>query len=168
MEILHTFGFDIQLFIAQVINFLILAYIFKRFLYKPLLKLVKNREETIQKGLQDAEDAAVALQKAEEKRDKIIKDASIEAKKIITEARVAADGVKDEMLEKARIEGEVIMKNAREQAQLEIERIEREGERVAVALAASLLEKTLGDSIDKTSREKIIERTVSQIKKYEN
>ena len=52
MEILNNFGFQPTLFIAQIVNFLILAYVFKRFLYKPILKTLKDRQKTMKRTVQ--------------------------------------------------------------------------------------------------------------------
>jgi F-type H+-transporting ATPase subunit b len=50
MEILNQFGLDWKLFIAQIVNFLVIAYIFKRFLYKPILDALHKRNDAIKKG----------------------------------------------------------------------------------------------------------------------
>lgn len=168
MEILDSFGFDIQLFLAQVVNFLILAFLFKKFLYKPILGMIQNREKTISKGLKDAEQAGKELEKANVEREKILSDASSEAKKILADTKSSAEAMRDEILAKSRTDAEKIMQDARTQAELEIERIRGEGERVAVSLTASLLEKTLTGVIDSATQKKIIENTVKDIKKYEN
>jgi F-type H+-transporting ATPase subunit b len=51
--------------IAQIINFLILVYLLKRFLYKPILNAIDEREKRIASQLEDA-----AKQKAEAIRKK--------------------------------------------------------------------------------------------------
>lgn len=168
MEVLHTFGFNAQLFLAQVVNFLILAYIFKRFLYKPLLAIIKKRKDEIELGLRNAEDAKVALERAETEQERIISKANIEAKKIISDTKESAEALREEILSRSRAEAEKIVMNASAQAELELARVASEGEKIAVALAASLLEKTLGTTLDAPTREKIVKKSISEIKKYEN
>ncbi|TLP72852.1 F0F1 ATP synthase subunit B [Maribacter sp. ACAM166] len=51
--------------IAQIVNFLILVWLLKRFLYKPVLKAVDERKKKIEARLEDA-----AMRKAEAKKDK--------------------------------------------------------------------------------------------------
>src|SRR5437870_10658982 len=58
MEILKNFGFEPILFIAQIVNFVIIYLILKKFLYKPVLKLLKDRKQTIAGGLKQAEESA--------------------------------------------------------------------------------------------------------------
>jgi hypothetical protein len=83
MEIFEQFGFDLKLFAAQIVNFLVIAFIFKKFLYKPILDTLQKRKAAIKKGLKDAEDASLALEKAEESKEQILNKASKEAESII-------------------------------------------------------------------------------------
>ena len=49
--------------VAQIINFLILIWLLKRFLYKPVLKAIHDREKKIAAQLQDAEAKKTEAQK---------------------------------------------------------------------------------------------------------
>src|SRR5665647_1757282 len=49
--------------IAQIINFLILVWLLKRFLYKPILKAIDEREEKIAAQIKDAEAKDVTAKK---------------------------------------------------------------------------------------------------------
>ena len=91
---------------AQVINFLILVWLLKRFLYKPILNAIDEREKRIAKELADA-DAKKAEAKAERDEfqhkneefdkqrasllDKATAEAKTERKRLLDEARQAAD-----------------------------------------------------------------------------
>jgi F-type H+-transporting ATPase subunit b len=56
--------------IAQVINFLILVWLLKRFLYKPILKAIDDREKQIAAQIEDAEAKKVAAAKDAEEFQK--------------------------------------------------------------------------------------------------
>ena len=49
-------GFDWSTFVLEIINFLILIWILKRFLYKPVLDVIEQRQAAISKKLQQAEE----------------------------------------------------------------------------------------------------------------
>ena len=51
MELLKDFGFDPILLTAQIINFLIVLVVLKKFMYKPVLDMLKKRENDIKKGI---------------------------------------------------------------------------------------------------------------------
>jgi len=60
---MNGLGIDWQLLIAEIINFVILLLILKRFLYKPFLRLLEQRRVKIEEGIKKAEEAEKSLQK---------------------------------------------------------------------------------------------------------
>ncbi len=63
MEIIKNFGLNPILLAAQIVNFLIIFFILKKFLYKPVLNVLNKRQVTIKEGLKQAEEARVKLEK---------------------------------------------------------------------------------------------------------
>jgi len=65
-------GFDWSTFALEIVNFLILVWLLKRFLYKPVLDMVERRRASVEKTLADAENAreeARRLQAGYEERE---------------------------------------------------------------------------------------------------
>lgn len=87
-SLIAAFGIDIRLITIQVINFVVLAGLLSYFLYKPLLRLLSEREEKIRQGLEDADNAGKALAGAEAEKRRILTDAERAAAEI--EARAEA------------------------------------------------------------------------------
>jgi F-type H+-transporting ATPase subunit b len=94
---------------AQVVNFLILVWLLKRFVYKPILHAVDAREKRIAKELADADTKKTEAEKEREKfqkkneafdqqRDELLSKAKDEAKaerqRLLDEARQAADALR--------------------------------------------------------------------------
>jgi F-type H+-transporting ATPase subunit b len=94
---------------AQVLNFLILVWLLKRFLYKPILHAIDAREQGITKELEDADTKKIEAEKEREKfqkkneefdrqRDQILSKAKDEVKgerqRLLDEARQAADALR--------------------------------------------------------------------------
>lgn len=92
--------------IAQVLNFLVLVWLLKRFLYKPILDAIDAREERIALAVMEAKDKKIeALQERDDfrlrnkefdqKRDTLLaqatKEAQAEGKRLRSEAREAAN-----------------------------------------------------------------------------
>ncbi|HVT01255.1 MAG TPA: F0F1 ATP synthase subunit B, partial [Patescibacteria group bacterium] len=109
MELFKDFGFDPVFFTAQIINFLIIAFVFKKFLYKPVLKTLKDRQKEVKQGLIDAENAHKSLEEAENRKDQIIKKATEEAEKIIEETKISAEEMRAELNSVAKREAERII-----------------------------------------------------------
>jgi len=167
MEILDQFGFDIKLFVAQIVNFLVIAFVFKKFLYKPLLGILEKRKATIKKGLLDAEHAQKALAEAEERKDEILSKAGKEAERIINEAKNQATIARDSMLEDTKKELSIMMEKTQEQIQLEKENFKKEAKNMSLEISRQVLEVTISTLFDKKDQETLIKRGVTKIKGHE-
>ena len=88
--------------IAQLINFLILIYLLKRFLYKPILNAIDARELRIANELDDAkkkqEQADVEKQQYQDLNDQLLKSKAT----LLTQAQTEANQAKEQMLNEAR------------------------------------------------------------------
>lgn len=92
--------------IAQIVNFLILLLLLKRFLFKPILKAIEERENKIKSQIEDAE---TKVQEAEEaKKDFQEKNQAIEEKRksLLEEAKEDAQEKRKTLLENARKDAE--------------------------------------------------------------
>lgn len=167
MEILNQFGFDIKLFIAQIVNFLIIAFVFKKFLYKPILQTLKKREETIKKGLEDAKLASEALENAQTRQDDILQKASLEAEKILAEAREQAKVSHDAIIEDTHKEVEKMLNQAHSQIESDRENFKKEVRNVSLEVSRKILEETIVGLFDKKEQESLITKGVKKIKNNE-
>ena len=165
MEILKTFGFDPILLGAQIINFLIIFYLLKRFLYKPVLGMLKTREDKIKEGIKQAEEARVTLEKTLEEEKKIFAKAHDESKILIADAKNQALEVARGIEDNTKKQTEKILLDAKAQIEQDAKRMEQElGEKISV-LAEGLLEKSLQGVIGEKEQKQIIEKAVKNIKK---
>ncbi len=89
-QIIQAFGIDTRLIIIQIVNFSLLMTALGYFLYKPILNLLREREEKIAQGLKDAEDAAKAKTEAGTEKQAIVAQAHSEAEAIGARARESA------------------------------------------------------------------------------
>jgi len=103
----------IGLIFWMLIAFSILLFILGKFAWKPILKLLHEREESIEKALQAAEDAKAEMLKLQANNEQIVAEARKQADAIIKEARE----MKEKMVSEAKIaaanEADKIMKNAK-------------------------------------------------------
>ncbi len=90
-QLIQAFGIDVKLIVVQIINFTILVAVLSYFLYKPVLKLLAEREEKVRQGIKDAETAARALSEAEGEKQTVLATAHKEAEAIAKRAKTFAD-----------------------------------------------------------------------------
>lgn len=162
MELLDKLGIDWRLLVAQLVNFLILVLVLYKFLYKPLLKMLEGRKEKIEKGLRDAEQLGVELERTKELQAAEIQKAKQEARGIIEEAgkRAEAAGAETKLKTKAEVEKLItVAKNQmiEEKAKMMVE-IKKETAELVIAVA----EKVVGKIIDAKIQNKLIEDTLKE------
>src|SRR6266566_9720273 len=86
----ETFGWNLWLFLSQVISFLIVALLLRRFAYKPILALLEERRRRIEEGQLNAEKIRKELAEAEKRYQEIVAKGNADAQRIIDEARESA------------------------------------------------------------------------------
>lgn len=163
MEIFKDFGFQPEFFVAQIINFLILAFIFKKYLYKPVLKVLKDRQTKIKQGIEDSEKAGIALATAEEQKDEILKRASQEAERIIESTRNEAQELKNSLMDRAKEDADRIIADGHEQAKIEFEKADAAAKIIALDLSKKVLERILDDLFTKDEKAKILKKNIQKL-----
>jgi F-type H+-transporting ATPase subunit b len=142
-----TFGFDTKIFLSQVISFIIVALVLKRFAYKPILAILEERRQRIAEGLLNAEKIKQQLAEAEQRHAEILAKANAQAQKMIDEARESASHVAERKEQEAIAAAEQIIAKAREATVIEHEKtmadLKRELGRLVVDTTAKVTGKVL-------------------------
>lgn len=163
-EIIKTFQIDWKLLIAQAINFAIVAGVLWWFAVKPLLKLMQNRTETIEKSLNDAQRIESELKATEERKAEEIVKAKQEAQKILATAQKQAEANKQEILTAAQDSLQQLKNKARQEIISAKEQMLGEVKTAVADLVVLTVEKVLSKELNKAEQEKIITETIKQIK----
>jgi F-type H+-transporting ATPase subunit b len=111
-QLIEAFGIDLRLIIIQVFNFGILMAALTYFLYKPVLKMLNEREEKIAQGMKDAQEAGAAKAEATEEKKAVIAAANKEAEAMTARAKDHAVVKADEIVADAQKKAEQVVKDA--------------------------------------------------------
>lgn len=168
MEILGNFGINPILLVAQIVNFLLIFYLVKRFALKPILQLLKNREKTIKDGLQQAEEARVMLEKASEKEQAILKKAQSEAKSLLADAKREREEMLAQSEERTRVQAEKMLAEAREQINRETQEVEKRLSAHVSALAVQMLQKSVTELFTEKDQKNVLDNALKKLGKRTN
>lgn len=161
---MEKLGVDWRLFIAQVINFLVLFFVLRKFLYKPMVAMLERRRETIEKSLEDAKKISEASAVAAAQKEEIIREARREAGKIIEEAVVRADALKEEKVLLTKKEVEKIIEQGRvqlaEEKQSALRSVRAESGALVVSAVEAILKGLPHEKLDKS----LVEESLKKIK----
>ncbi len=154
---------DPGLFIWTIITFLVLLYLLKRFAWSPLLKALDERQETIRKSLDDAEQATQELQRMQQKSAQIIAEAHGEAQSIVAKSRAAAETVREDLKRKAKEEAGALVRGAQRQIQLETARAIQQIRHEVVDLSLTVASKLIKKNLTQEDNDALIQDSLSQI-----
>ncbi len=150
LTILGKIGFDWQVALANLFNFLIIFFVLKRFAFKPIGKIIKERQDRINEGLMNAESNEKILLNTKKEYEAVLLEARIQASQLIQESKKEASITKEKILGQTKDEVDLMLKNGKKSLELEKVKILDSARQEIVDLVVKTTEKVLGNKVDKT------------------
>ncbi|BCB27321.1 ATP synthase subunit b [Sulfurimicrobium lacus] len=144
--------FDLTTFILEVINFLVLVWLLKRFFYRPVLGVIEKRQAETAKTIADA--AAIRLEAEGLKSECLGRLAGVDQERAAARAELAEEIAAERVRRLATVEAEVNTDRQRRQMLEERERSEREAAleheavNIAVRFASRFLDRLAGPELE--------------------
>lgn len=149
----------------QVVNFLILVWLLKRFLYEPVMKAVQDRKAMLGTAMDEAESARQAAQK--EKAGYVAQKKALAAERqtVLAEARSDAAKERDRIVAAAKAKADDAMRAAKatidQERQAVLGKLKQEAAGVAVALAEQILGASTSPDLSTTFLDRLEEKIVA-------
>lgn len=166
-ELIYELGIDWKLLLAQIINFCILLFILKRFLYSPLIKFMNTRREKIIEGLEDARKGKEEFEKIQELKDMEMAKIRKQAEKIIQKAKEIGNEKQKELLKQAEEKTKKIFLEAKNKIEIEKEKTLKQMQQDIAHLAIAATEKILQENINEKQEKKLINSVFNKLKENE-
>ena len=163
-DLMSTLGIDWPILIFQIVAFLILLYLLKKFVYPWLMKSVDERQSEIQSA---SEAAAAAEQKAADAQadiQKMMKEARAAASDIVATAKEEATAAVESAEQKAKSKSEAIVATAHEQIEKDVLAAQKMLRNETIDLVALATEKVVGKAISADIDNTIITTAVKEAK----
>ena len=164
MEILEDFGVEPILLLAQVVNFVILLYILKRFLYKPILKVLEERKKRIETSVKQSEEMQKRFDEITKKQTEILDKAKVESEQIIEGAKNEAKILADQIQLNATNAGNETIKRTQQTLEIEKQKMINEAKREIVDVVTSITEKVVQKNLTKGDKERLVRQALTEIK----
>ena len=159
---------DPGLFIWTIVTFLVLLGLLAKFAWGPLLKALEERQETIRKSLDDADQATQDLKRLHQESAQIIAAARADAQSIVAKSRVAADTVREDLKQKAKEEADALVRGAQRQIQLETARAVQQIRHEVVDLSLAVASKLIKKNLTQEDNDALIQDSLTQIDASQN
>lgn len=147
-SLIETFRVDLTLLIAQAVNFGIVIAALYFFALKPLTRLLEERRQKIERGVQEAEEARQRHAEAEQAYQHKLQEARSEATQIVEQAKTNAEQEQEQIVASAREEVAELMRREQEKRERERAQLVNEVKRDSGELVVSALEAMLKEGVD--------------------
>ena len=156
---------SIGLLFWMTLSFAILLFILGKFAWKPIMKMIKERENSIEEALQAAEKTKLEMANLHISNEKLLKEAKEERELMMREARKVKDGIIAEAKQKAINEANLIMESARQNIQNEKMAAITDLKNQIASLSIEIAEKILtAELADKEKQNQLINKLLAEVK----
>jgi len=142
-QLLDQLGVDWHLLLSQAFNFALLLIVLRFYVYKPLLKIMRDRKDRIEEGLTKADEADRRLVEVDAIGKGKIKAAEAEALGILKKTEFDAKSLEEKMLAEAKRKEAAAMKNMDDALRAKEAEASRAMEKEAAALVRMAIVKAV-------------------------
>lgn len=163
MQTLDVISVNIWHILISLCNLAILFFVLKKFLYKPVRKMLSQRQKTIDDKYAEADKALSDALGAKEKYEKQLEKADSDAQNIIKKAADTADERSKEIISSAKNEASLISQRAHNDAELEKRKAKEEIKDEIISVSTLLAEKLLEREISEDDHREMIDSFIENI-----
>ena len=149
-KITHDFGLSLPFFLAQVVNFCVVAVVLWKFAFKPVLATLDERNRKIADGLRYTDEMKAKLEAVQQESAASAKRAQAEATRVIEEARKSAKEFFEKQTQETAAKAGDILAKAEQAIELEKKKMLAEARteiaRLVVETTQRVLSKELSDA----------------------
>ena len=153
---------DVKQVVSQIIAFLLMLWILKRFAWKPLLGILAEREKLVVDQLQSIEDGKKEIKGLKAEYENKLKEVDNEAKaryqRILKEGNAAVH----EIQEKAKKQSHEMLLDAQREIQREVQQAKHQLKNEVVNLTMAATTKILKDHVDDEQQRKLVNDVITK------
>lgn len=154
---------DLGTILFTLANTLILFLGLKHFLFKPVNKILEERQTAVDQTLKDAEDARERAEAVETAYNQKIEQAKEETAEMMRSATRRAQKRSDEIIAQAKADAAGIMQQNAEELEREKRRAEHELRGEVSGLAVMVAEKVVGREINPADHARLIDEFIDSV-----
>jgi F-type H+-transporting ATPase subunit b len=156
---------DLGLVIWMSLTFLTVLFLLSKFAWKPILKMIKDREESIEGALQSAEKAKQEMVRLQSNNENLLREAQLEREAMLKAARDAKDAMINEAKATAKAEADRMISLAREAINNEKQAAVTELKNQVAQLSLQVAEKLIREQLSSDEKQKeLANKLVAELK----
>lgn len=153
-------GLDPKAFIVQLITFLIVFYILKKYVFGRIIDVLDKRQKVIEQGLRSAKDMTAQREKLASEVAELQAEARARADEILAESRSQSEAIITKASQSASEKADKMVTEAKKKITEETERSRRSLRSEIVAIVVDTTEKLIGAKVDAHKDKAIIDQAL--------
>ncbi|HUY56191.1 MAG TPA: F0F1 ATP synthase subunit B [Candidatus Nanopelagicaceae bacterium] len=150
-------------FIIEIVVFLALLWLLRRYVFPPLDKALRARQAQIAQALGEAEQARKEAEQARLLDRQEMADARLKAQEILDRAQQLGEQLREELRQKGEQEQQAMLERARAELAREREQAVLELRRQVADLVMLATTKVLQEELDPTRQRRLIEQALKEV-----
>lgn len=163
IQTLGVISVNIWSILISIANLLIMFLILKKFLYKPLQKVLAARRTAVDEVYSAADEAKAAAEADQKAWEARMSGADAEADRILRNAEALAESRREDILADANRKAEGILRRAEAEAELERRKAAEEIKKEIVDVSSALAEKMLEREIRQEDHRALIDSFIDEV-----
>ena len=159
---MQALGIDPIGLLAQIVNFLIILWLLKKFLYGPVMKVIQDRQNKIAQSLDDVKKIEQRLEKLENTVKEKLNQANHQADDILKEAKSSSNKIQKQAQTQAETEAKKIITQAEERLKVKEQQMLKQVESKVTDLAVTMTEKII-KGLDTNVKANITQNSIKQV-----
>lgn len=147
----------------QLFAFALLIFFVNRVLWKPLSKVMSDRQERIELGLLAAEQGAEEKKAAEQKVQQLLESSKSQALNIVNNAQKQAIQIIQESKEEAKVVAGKVKSQAREELSQEVIKVKNDLQKQVSTLVMQGVKSVLGKEVDKKAHQEMLTKLTTAL-----
>jgi len=164
LDILGKIGFDWRMGLFNLLNFLFVFWLLKKFAFGPIMKIVNERQEKDKETVENYTKAKTDLQMAERRAQELIDESKVEANKIVEKSHDDAKALGEQMKDKAKKEIEMLIVQAKRNIDIDKKEMKETLRKETVELVVLAVEKIMTVRLDDKKDNQMIKEILSSLK----
>ena len=153
--------------VAQIANFLLLVWLLKKFLYRPILNGIEARENEITRRMKAAEQARISAEQAEQHYEKLKAECVLEHETLLAQTEAATEQQREELLAKTRkqqiAEQQEWQRYLEREKQAFFQRLEQAGASSLFAMAEKVIRDLADEPLENAIARQLTKQLESQL-----
>jgi F-type H+-transporting ATPase subunit b len=160
---MEKLGVNVSWLLAQLINFILILFILRMLVYKPVLNMLATRKQKIQESLDYAEKVKIEAANQQKEFERKLDDARREAQSTAASAQQAAERERQRILAEAQEEAQRIKESARGELDYERKQMVSELRQQVIDLSLLGAQRVIGANLDEKKSRQLVENFLNEV-----